>query len=709
MTIQQATKSYESWLGEQLFLIRADLDLKHQRMSQAAFPFLRATYYRWAQIFPEVCSDLAGAPEVLAVGDLHIENFGTWRDAEGRLVWGINDFDETCRLPYVHDLVRVATSAHLAVESSQLVRISAKEADEAILRGYQAALEAGGKALVLAERWKALRHMAVHRLADPGDFWHKMESIPKLKGDVPPKAVQALSEMLPRPDLPRRIVHRVAGLGSLGRQRFVALAEWQGGRIAREAKALAPSAAVWAHGGEGETKILYQMIVDKAIRSVDPWVKLRRRWMVRRLAPDCTRIELHELPKERDEIRLLEAMGWETANIHLGSRTAHALLVDLASRESGWLHRAAWQMLEAVKEDWNAWRERPVPESLPAAKPKKKGEERVVNKKAARQGLSAGAQPARRSGGVRHFPELEAGESASLAKAKSSKTKTRTADTAAKPEKVKAKEKAGKAKAGPKTKAKPDKAKAKAAKAKAKPRKVKAKAGRVRAKAGRVKAKAGGAKPKPEKARARAGRAKAVKARAKAGRAKAKPASVEAMRAEAAGGQANRAAAERAPRAERPRKAKRSSSAERLRKSERSPRSGRSAEAERSLEEARPVEPVAEPRPVEQATAAPALAPLATPEVGDASAVGSGAAGAAEPAVAAGGAAAGAGGAEAGAAAGAGGPAGAGAAAREPWEAESGAGAAAPGAPPGGGAAEPPATAGETSAAAGASAAKDAQ
>ena len=33
-------------------------------------------------------------PAVLAVGDLHTENFGTWRDAEGRLIWGINDFDE---------------------------------------------------------------------------------------------------------------------------------------------------------------------------------------------------------------------------------------------------------------------------------------------------------------------------------------------------------------------------------------------------------------------------------------------------------------------------------------------------------------------------------------------------------------------------------------------------------------------------------------
>ena len=51
---------------------------------------------------------------VLAVGDIHLENFGTWRDADGRLVWGVNDFDEAAQMPYVLDLVRLAASALLA-------------------------------------------------------------------------------------------------------------------------------------------------------------------------------------------------------------------------------------------------------------------------------------------------------------------------------------------------------------------------------------------------------------------------------------------------------------------------------------------------------------------------------------------------------------------------------------------------------------------
>src|ERR1039458_5738131 len=38
---------------------------------------------------------LRDAPKVLAVGDLHVGSFGTWRDTEGRLSWGVDDFDES--------------------------------------------------------------------------------------------------------------------------------------------------------------------------------------------------------------------------------------------------------------------------------------------------------------------------------------------------------------------------------------------------------------------------------------------------------------------------------------------------------------------------------------------------------------------------------------------------------------------------------------
>src|ERR1039458_2112511 len=114
MNIKKATARYEAWLSRHLRIVKADLEFKHQQMRSAPFPFLRATYYRWAQVWSSVCEAEARAPCALAVGDLHVENFGTWRDKDGRLIWGINDFDEAWSLPYTHDLVRLATSALLA-------------------------------------------------------------------------------------------------------------------------------------------------------------------------------------------------------------------------------------------------------------------------------------------------------------------------------------------------------------------------------------------------------------------------------------------------------------------------------------------------------------------------------------------------------------------------------------------------------------------
>jgi uncharacterized protein (DUF2252 family) len=132
MKIQKSTSRYEEWLAKELTIIPTDLQHKHEQMSSALFPFMRATYYRWAQTWPEVCGELASGPVVLGVGDLHVENFGTWRDSEGRLIWGINDFDETWHLPYTHDLVRLAASAHIAISENHLA-LSLEEAAAAIL------------------------------------------------------------------------------------------------------------------------------------------------------------------------------------------------------------------------------------------------------------------------------------------------------------------------------------------------------------------------------------------------------------------------------------------------------------------------------------------------------------------------------------------------------------------------------------------------
>jgi Uncharacterized protein conserved in bacteria (DUF2252) len=243
----ECTAAFEKWAARHVNLIRTDVDRKHLLMASAPFPFFRATFYRWAQWWPILCPDLAGAPQVLAVGDLHVENFGTWRDFEGRLIWGVNDFDEAWPAAYTVDLARLLTSAYLAMEAEHL-SLSHKEAREAIEQGYRDSLARGGGAFILAEHHRWLRLVALNKLRDPVVCWKKILTCPGHKGQLPKDVWRLIHSSMPLRTLNYELKSRIAGLGSLGHPRIVALATWDGAHIAREAKQLTPSAWIWARG-----------------------------------------------------------------------------------------------------------------------------------------------------------------------------------------------------------------------------------------------------------------------------------------------------------------------------------------------------------------------------------------------------------------------------------------------------------------------------
>lgn len=351
--IISTTRRYDRWLTTQTSVVKADVAVKHERMAQSAFLFLRATYYWWVSRWPHTLPELAAAPPVHGIGDLHMENFGTWRDAEGRLVWGINDFDEAHTVPYTNDLVRLATSVVLAARSRQL-RVSAQEACDSILEGYALSLARGGWPIVLAERRRWLRSIAIAQLKDPDAFWRKMLAGTSCAvGGYPAKAIR---DALPDRRLEHVVHRRRAGIGSLGRPRFVAIALHGGGHIARELKAVVPSAQAWANGTTA-SRAGVPWLLANAVRVPDPFYRVTPKWVTRRLAPDCGKLDISELTEPRDQSRLLRAMGKEAANIHLAGPT-RTVIADLERRPKGWLHDAAAQMANVMTADWKAWQRR---------------------------------------------------------------------------------------------------------------------------------------------------------------------------------------------------------------------------------------------------------------------------------------------------------------------------------------------------------------
>jgi len=313
------------------------------------------------QLWPVICPGLSAAPHVLAVGDLHVENFGTWRDREGRWIWGINDFDEAFIMAYTIDLVRLAVSALFCVQMKRLKNVDHVLTDK-LLAGYADALQYGGDPIVL-EGHPILFRCAATTGRDAVKYWTKLQNYPEAP-DAPlaSEEVKALLfKSMPEGTRPVRMFHRTAGLGSLGRARFVMLGHWRGHIVARECKPAVASSCYFAANQEGPYESRQLEIVQRSVRSTDPFFFVENGWIIRRLSPDSSKIVMDGLTLD-EECELFYRMGWEVANVHLGSPHAiENVKKDLASRPKGWLLNASQLMKSAITDDYRVWRQHQHP------------------------------------------------------------------------------------------------------------------------------------------------------------------------------------------------------------------------------------------------------------------------------------------------------------------------------------------------------------
>ncbi|MBP0495978.1 DUF2252 family protein [Pararoseomonas indoligenes] len=375
MDILESARRYEDDLRAELGpeVVEEGLTEKRRKMGgDDPFPFLRATYWRWAETVLEVAPDLASAPAVLAVGDIHLENFGTWRDADGRLVWGVNDHDDVAVMPYALDLLRLATSGLLAGGGRGAAAIARD-----LLDGYAAGLDRPGPAVLDRDR-PELRGIVMVPEEHRAEFWEGLRSKRKAfearparaRPGLPPRYEAALRASLPAGAGAPRLWYRSAGLGSLGRSRWVAEAEWAGDRVIREAKGVVPSAWGRVHGGGRALRCME--VATGRFRAPDPWYRVTDGIAVRRLSPNNRKIGADKLflppakkgakgPLGRDILLgtpMLRAMGAELAAIHLGSAGAEdAIRRHLKDQRGNWLARMAAAAAAMVGEEHRRFRE----------------------------------------------------------------------------------------------------------------------------------------------------------------------------------------------------------------------------------------------------------------------------------------------------------------------------------------------------------------
>ena len=136
--------------------VPALLAIKWQRMALSPFGFFRGAV-------PIMAADLAVLPHTgiftQLCGDAHVRNLGAYAAPDGRLVFDINDFDETIRGPFEWDVKRLATSIILAGRESGSKGAACGAAAALFLRSYRRSIHAFARMTVMD-----VAHFQVHRL-----------------------------------------------------------------------------------------------------------------------------------------------------------------------------------------------------------------------------------------------------------------------------------------------------------------------------------------------------------------------------------------------------------------------------------------------------------------------------------------------------------------------------------------------------------------
>jgi uncharacterized protein (DUF2252 family) len=166
--------------------IPALLKLKHQLMAESPFVFFRGAA-------PIMAADLALVPntgiEAQICGDAHVRNLGAFAAPDGRLVFDINDFDETIRAPFEWDLKRMAASIVLAGRESRHKEAALRDAVERCMIRYSEQMRSFAR-LPLLE----VAHFQVHRI---GDVVPVHAALVKAERATPLHSLDLLTEPVP--------------------------------------------------------------------------------------------------------------------------------------------------------------------------------------------------------------------------------------------------------------------------------------------------------------------------------------------------------------------------------------------------------------------------------------------------------------------------------------------------------------------------------
>ena len=369
------------------------LALKYRNMRSSPFVFLRATCHLFYRRLPDLPL-FADAPAVWSCGDLHLQNFGSYKGDNRLVYFDLNDFDEGVLAPASWDLVRFLTSVRVGAESMGVKDKDASALCAAFLDAYREKLLTGKAGWVEREIADGLVRdllAGLHGRLRPAFLDGRTVKKGKQRrlrldnGKVLPasdaqkewvtKLIGTLAEAQADPEFYEvlDVARRIAGTGSLGVDRYVILVRGKDspdGNYLLDLKETLPSSLtpylktrqpVWKTEAERVVEVERRMQAVSAA-FLQPIRVGKRAYVLRDLQPTSDRISLDVGRSGFDAVRGgIAEMGRILASAQLrsggrdGSAIADALI---AFGQGAWrtaLLGAARACAGQVEKDWAAY------------------------------------------------------------------------------------------------------------------------------------------------------------------------------------------------------------------------------------------------------------------------------------------------------------------------------------------------------------------
>jgi uncharacterized protein (DUF2252 family) len=373
------------------------LAMKYAKMAQSPFIFLRGACHLFYDALPD-SSLFRDAPLGWCCGDLHFENFGSYKGDNRLVYFDINDYDEAALAPITWDMVRLLTSIQCGADALNATRAEALAVSETCLAAYRSALIDGKPLWVERETSRGLVNELLTALQgrDRAAFLDKrtirkgrrrsltLDGVKALPASEAQKRVvtefmDRFAAMQPNPKFFEvlDIGRRIAGTGSLGLERFVVLVEGKGspdGNYLIDIKQAKPSAMVPHLTGLGIRQPAWAdeasrvVAIQKRMQAIDhaflqPVMLEGLPCILKGLQPSEDRVAIGEWGKKLDRLQeVVTTMGrllaWDQlrASGRSGAATADELIAFAQRGDWGvTMLQAASEMSVTTQAQWKVF------------------------------------------------------------------------------------------------------------------------------------------------------------------------------------------------------------------------------------------------------------------------------------------------------------------------------------------------------------------